>query len=310
MPTLAQDTSRVNTPTPPKPFERSRHQETWAASRAGIQKDEKELMAHYFANHDFLLQEGASPADTRETAASILVNQGTGPDVVVHESLKWIAENAQERPFHITWYSPGALVPATLYDFRRENPHLSAATHVHLFPGTVDIQLQAQVGTEAQEYASRITRQFSYMILSGHSFDLRTGEVRFHFEREIPIQRTCALLKATEKFLFFDSKKFTGEGEIGYSLRELLSTCNAVVIYTVWSQGTISSPSSDDVKAAFNRLSAELLTDTLPEGEPKERKSLRLNIVGRQNVSSESFSHSGYLRTVQQTESGAASLAR
>src|SRR5712692_5424729 len=213
-------------------------------------------MARHFADHDFLLHGGANPAtEARENTASILVNHGTGPNMVVDESLKWIEEHAQEGPFHITWYTPGALVPATLYDFRQRNPDLSAATHVHLLPGTVDIQLQAQIGTEAQEYARRLTRQFSYMILSGHSFDLGTGDVKFHFDREIPIQRTCALLNATEKFLFFDSKKFTGEGEVGYSLRDLLSTCHGLIIYTV------SSPRSEEIKAAFDGLAVDLLTD-------------------------------------------------
>jgi hypothetical protein len=297
MTTLTQEPVRGGSPVTAVLGAGSRHQETWAASRAGIQKEEKDLMANFFASHDFLLQEGANPAaDPRETAASILVNQGTGPNVVVHESLKWIAEHSGDRPFHITWYSPGALVPATLHDFREKNPHLSAATHVHLFPGTVDIQLQAQIGSEAVEYAKRITRQFSYMILSGHSFDLRTGEVKFHFDREIPMQQTCALLRATEKFLFLDSKKFTGEGEVGYSLRDLLSTSNAVVIYTVWSKGSISSPSTDEIKAAFDRLSAELLTESAPEIEPKERKSLRLTIVGKENMSSQSYPQPGYLR--------------
>src|SRR5882672_10716383 len=170
---------RIETPPATATSDPWLHQETWAASRARIQKEEKDLMAHYFANHDFLLQEGASPVGPRETAGSFLVNQGTGPNDVVKQSLDWIADHAQQGPFHITWYSPGALVPATLHDFRQRHPHLSAATHVHLFPGTVDIQLQAQIGTEAQEYAARLSRRFSYMILSGHSFDLHTGEVRF-----------------------------------------------------------------------------------------------------------------------------------
>jgi len=249
------------------------------------------MMAHYFANHDFLLQEGANPAvDPRETAASILINQGTGPNVVVQESLHWIEDHAQDGPFHITWYSPGALVPATLHDFRLHNPQLSAATHVHLFPGTVDIQLQAQVGKEAQEYAASIKRRFSYMILSGHSFDLRTGVVRFHFDREIPIQTACARLEARQKFLFFDSQKFTGEGEVGYSLRDLLSTCNAVIIYTV------SSARSDEIKAAFDIFSAELLTDDPNETDSKEPKSLRLTMVGRETEASESIPRRGFLK--------------
>lgn len=293
MATVLDKTRLADLMTPARASDRWLHQETWAASRAGIQKEEKGLMAHYFAHHDFLLQEGANPATEprRETAASILVNQGTGPNFVVDESLKWIEEHAQTGPFHITWYSPGALVPATLHDFRQRNPDLSAATHVHLFPGTVDIQLQAQIGAEAQAYAKGITRQFSYVILSGHSFDLRTGHVKFHFDREIPIQRTCALLKATEKFLFFDSGKFMGEGEVGYSLRDLLSTSNAVVIYTV------SSSRSDEIKAAFHRLSGDLLTEAASETDFKEPKSLRLTIVGRENMPSESLAHRGFLRS-------------
>ena len=123
------------------------------------------------------------------------------------------------------------------------------------------------------EYARRLTRQFSSMILSGHSLDLETGAVKFHFDREIPIQRTLALLKATEKFLFFDSKKFTGEGEVGYSLRALLSTCHSVIIYTV------SSPRRDEMKAAFDGLAADLLTDTSEESDSPQQKSLRLTIV-------------------------------
>jgi hypothetical protein len=161
---------------------------------------------------------------------------------------------------------------------------------VHLLPGTVDIQLQAQIGIEAQEYARRISRQFSYMILSGHSLDLDTGDVKFHFDREIPIQRTCALLKSTEKFLFFDSKKFTGEGEVGYGLRELLATCHSVIVYTV------ASERSEQIRIAFEELASVLLSADPVDGESRQAKSLRLTIVGRDNVPSQGFSHSGYLR--------------
>lgn len=271
--------------------------EVWAASRARIQQEEKELMAHYFAQHDFLLHEGADPAsDTRENAATFLVNQGTSPNRVVKESLAWIAEHRQEGPFHITWYSPSALVPTTLHDFRLKHPQLSAATHVHLFPGTVDIQLQAQLDEEAVRYADSIKRQFSYLILSGHSFDLRTGEVKFHFDREIPIQRKCALLPAVEKYLFFDARKFTGEGAAGYNLRELLATCRAVVMYTVWSRGTAASPGTEVIKAAFEQLCTQLLTSSPGDSHSTEPRSLRLTIVGRDHAPSESISHNGFLK--------------
>ena len=281
------------------------HQETWAASRARIQKEEKQMMAQYFASHDFLLQEGANPAAVRENAASFVVNQGTGPNVVVDECMKWIEEHAPEGPFHITWYSPSALVPATLFEFRQRNPDLSAAASVHLFPGTVDIQLQAQIGTEAQEYAKQLARrQFSYMILSGHAFDLHTGDVKFHFDREIPIQKACALLNATEKFLFLDPKKFAGEGEAAYSLRDLLSTSSAVVIYTV------SSPRSKEIKAAFEMLSAQLLTDDPADSDSNDLKSLRLVLVGRESVPSESTPHRGFLRRAERNESATVPKAR
>jgi hypothetical protein len=247
-------------------------------------------MAQHFSEHDFLLQPGSNPSTPRENTASFLVNGGTGPNMVVEACLRWIEEHASEGPFHLTWYSPGALVPATLYDFRQKNPDLTASTHVHLFPGTVDIQIQGQVAPEAQDYARKLTRQFSYMILSGHSFDLETGQVRFHFDREIAIQRICALLKATEKYLFFDSHKFSGEGEVGYSLRELFGTCRRVVVYTV------ASPRAEDVKCAFDELARGLITKEPHEAESTQTKSLRLTIVGQDGVPTRTFNYDGLLR--------------
>jgi hypothetical protein len=269
--------------------------ETWAASRALEQEEQKELMARHFADHDFLVRYGQDPATTpRESVASILVNQGTSPNVVVREALKWIEKHAAKPPlnrvFHITWYSPGALVPATLHEFRQSHPHLSAATHVHLFPGEVDLQLQAMISKEAQDYARKIQRRFSYMVLSGYSFDLDTGEVRFQFDREIPIQKTCALLNARHKFLFFDSRKFTGEGEIGYSLAELLVTStDSVTIYTV------ASSDDDKIKAGFEELCGALL-DATPSDRQTQPKSLRLIIIGADIDKTTSTPRQGYLR--------------
>lgn len=268
----------------------SRAEETWAASRARSERSDKEAMAGHFADHDFLLEDGADPSGPRETAASILVNQGTSPNDVVHGALGWISEHVNDGPFHLTWFSPGFLVPATLFEFRQRNPHLSAATHVHLFPGTVDIQLQAQIGAEALRYAASLRRRFSYMILSGHSFDLETGEVGFHFDKEIEIQRTCALLKAKQKFLFFDSHKFSGEGEPGYNLQELLATSDAVTMYTV------SGPDSARIRSAFDRLSEQLLTADVNAAESRKPKTLRLTIVGRDTTATEALRCKGFLR--------------
>ena len=106
--------------------DRSVHQETWAASRFNVQRPDKLLMAQHFAEHDFLLQPGTNPSRSRENTASLLVNGGTGPNMVLEACLKWIEEHATEGPFHLTWYSPGALVPATLYDFPSEESGLEA----------------------------------------------------------------------------------------------------------------------------------------------------------------------------------------
>ncbi len=273
---------------PPAPV---MQQETWAASRANVQFEEKRLMAEHFAEHDFLLPDGANPATTdRENAASGLVSHGTGPNIVVGASLTWIEKHPTGRPLHITWYGPGALVPATLYDFRQRNPNLSVSTHVHLLPGTVDLQLQAQIGAEALDYVEGFKRHFSFMILSGHSFDLELGNVKFHFDREVPIQRACALLKATEKFLFFDSLKFTGEGEVGYSLRELLETSRNVVIYTV------ASSHSARIEEAFSAHAQQLFVERPPDGGSPQLKSLRLTVVGREDVPTRNLVSKGYLR--------------
>lgn len=262
--------------------------ETWAASRAQEKEGEKEIMAEYFANHDWLVRESPG-ASLRETVAAVLVNQGTSPAVVARQALRWIEEHAVDNAvFHVTWYSPGALVPAALHEFRQNNPHLSAATHVQLFPGEVDLQLQAMISREAHEYARKITRRFTYMLLGGYSLDLEAGVVRFQFDREIPMQTTCALLKATQKFLFFDSGKFTGEGEIGYSVADLLATSKSVTIYTV------SSANDEEIKAGFSTLK-RLLTNVPPESGYSQKKMLRLTIIGTGDTETFNDPHTGFL---------------
>jgi hypothetical protein len=279
-----------NTSSEPNVKHRTRP-ETWAASRAQEKEGEKEIMGGYFAGHDWLVRvsPGTSP---RKTVASVLVNQGTTPAVVATHALRWIKEHAiGDAVFHVTWYSPGALVPPNLHQFREENPHLSAATHVHLFPGEVDLQLQAMISREAHEYAQKITRRFSYMLLSGYSLDLEAGAVRFQFDREIPMQATCALLKATQKFLFCDSDKFSGEGEIGYSFAQLLDTSKSVTIYTV------SSSNDDEIKAGFSTLCGKVLVTDCPDSDvPLEKKTLRLAIIGVDDKETFNDPRSGYLK--------------
>ncbi|HET6980319.1 MAG TPA: hypothetical protein VFI24_28550 [Pyrinomonadaceae bacterium] len=268
-----------------------RLQQTWAASRAELQKVQKELMAKHFADHDFLLPHDEDPATgPRQTAASILVNQGTTPNVVVRYCLEWVATHSTDRPFHITWYSPGSLVPASLHEFRSKNTHLTAATQVHLFPGNVDLQLQASSSREAVLYARGLKRHFSCTLLSGYSLDLSAGLVRFNFDSEIEIQTACALMPATQKFLFLDSEKFIAQGEVGYSLRQLLDTSKAVTIYTV------SSQKDAEIISAFNSLGDELHLDKSGDQSNTDWKRLRLVIIGRNGTPPSVLPFEGILR--------------
>lgn len=100
-------------------------------------------MAIHFVTHEFLVGEGMSPdTDPREPVASIIVNQGTTLNVVVREVPNWVADNPRLGPFNLTWYTPGALIPATLREAREntENLDLRPSTNLFLFPGLVDRQ--------------------------------------------------------------------------------------------------------------------------------------------------------------------------
>lgn len=282
-----------------RPDQIIRFEETWSARRAKHMPDEKKLMAEYCARHDFLVRENSNPeTDLRETVASILVNQGTTPDIVVKEALRWI-ENHQDRgPFHITWYTPGNLVPGTLRSFRQNHQHLSAATQLFLFPGRVDQQTESVSGPEAEAFAQRLERRFTYAFLSAHSFDIHTGIVYFHLPEETRLQQACATRYAAHKFLFLDSSKFKSEGEIGYRIDELLRESEAVTIYTV------SSDKDEWIKVKFAALCNSILDirgDQNTNGSSKaadklDMKFLRLRIVGKETTPTDSMQHQGFLR--------------
>ena len=263
---------------------------TWGARRAQFKIDEKTLMAHYFASHDFLVQEDESPeTQPRESVANIIVNQGTTPNTVVRYALEWIENNRRQVPPDITWYSPGHLVPTTLANFRKEYPHLLVTTQLFLFPGKVDHNSESVAGPAAEAFAENLDTQFSCAILSAYSFDVETGIVNFNAREELRLQRACATHYAAHKFLFLDASKFRKEGHIGYSIEELLLNSETVTIYTV------SSPKDEQIKAKFNALSDRILSTGNDSGQ-LDIKTLRLRIVGTHNKTTESIEKQGFLR--------------
>ena len=273
---------------------------TWAARRDRLRIDEKRLMAAYCARHDFLVPEGLNPeTDHRETIASILVNQGTTPHTVVKEVLGWIRDNQRLGPFDITWYTPGTLIPSTLLAFRQENPHLTAATQLFMFPGRVDFQIQAVAGPEAVTFAERLERCFTYAFLSTNSFNMEEGTAYFHYPEEIRLQVACAKRYAAHKFLFLDSSKFKREGDAGYRINNLLETSEAVTIYTV------SSKKDPWIKTKFEVLGERLL-ETPGNKRTSARaasyhafdmKALRLRIIGQDETPTYVTEHKGFLKT-------------
>lgn len=264
-------------------------------------------MAEYYASHDFLVREGSNPEmEQRETVASILVNQGTTPNVVVVEALNWIKNNRGEVSFDITWYTPGHLVPTTLRNFRDKYPHLLLATQLFLFPGRVDHQTESVSGPDAEVFAENLLRRFTYAILSANSFDINTGTVYFHLPEEVRLQKACATRYAAHKFLFLDSSKFRSEGEIGYSIVDLLDQSEAVTVYTV------SSDKNEWIRAKFEALSDRIL-DARLEVDPRARvssvegrdmKSFRLRILGTRGKQTDALERKGFLRKESDKDAG------
>lgn len=273
----------------------NRVEETWwSASRAQIMAEDKDLMAKEFVSHEFLVPAGQNPEESRETAASIIVNQGTSQNRVVEEALDWIKTNPGKGPFFITWYTPGHLVPTTLKRVRDENKHLRPATSLFLFPGEVDLETECVSGPDAETFAENLQRKFTYAFLSANAFDVCTGSVYFHWPRELRLQRACATRFAEHKYLFLDSSKFKIQGEEGYGIRDLLKTAHSVTIYTVTS-GSIRRDRW--IATKFEQLGKSLLDDTSKdaEGDLEILKNLRLVIVGRGDFPTTSFKHSGVL---------------
>ncbi len=271
---------------------------TWSMQRSRYCYADKRLMAEYYAAHDFLVNEGMNPeTDRREPAASILVNNGTTGDLVVQEALSWIVKNVHRGPFNIIWYTPGALVPATLKEIRQENAkhNLRSVTQIFLIPGRVDPQIEAVSGKEAAEFVVKLDRHFTYSLLSVNSFDIVTGTAYFHYKDEIELQKACATRSAAHKFLFLDPTKFKREGEAGYNFMDLVGSADAVSIYTVSSEKDLW------IEEKFAALCDSVLQDCHDLKAPRntqelDMKLLRLQIVGKTGESSFSMIKVGKLK--------------
>lgn len=285
--------------------EENRVEETWwSASRAQIKADDKTLMAREFVNHEFLVPEGQDPEDNRETAASILVNQGTSQNRVVEEAMEWIKSkstpelsNPPKGPFFLTWYTPGHLVPNTLRRYREKYKHVKTATSLFLFPGEVDLETESVSGPDAESFAQNLQRKFTYAFLSANAFDVSTGSVYFHWPRELCLQRACATRFADHKYLFLDSSKFRSQGEEGYRIRDLLETAHKVTIYTV----ATPNPRRDKwIMDTFKKLCMDHLKDPAKgeEDDLAAMKTLRLVIVGRGEAATVSDERSGVLGAI------------
>lgn len=287
--------------------------EGWSARRAKESRNEKELMARHYARHDFLTKTDASPEDpsSRENVAEIFANQGTTPNEVVKGALQWIEKHAEEGPLTVTWYTPGALIPATLRDFRERYKTWRSVTRLCLFPGIVDPDLESVMGPEPIAFASELRRRqsFTLSLLSAHSIDIETGAVKFNYNTEVELQRECALIFAAHKFLFMDSTKFRRVGSTGYGIFDLLDTSEAVTIYTVASKRT------DVVKVKFETLSQGLLENARrlsgrsladDRGETAdEAKTLALQVVGKDGGdATECFAFRGVLRKPEKLRPG------
>jgi hypothetical protein len=273
----------------------------WSDGRAEILADEKQLIADYFAEHEFLL-----PTDTpdlqssedirRNPSASIIVNAGTQPNQVVYSALAWVEKNPKLGPFFLTWYTPGHLIPETLRKFRtaKGNLHMAAAVKLFLLPGEVDFETQSVCGPDAEAFAEKLQRRFTYAFLSAYAFDIHKGDVYFHGARELALQQKIAMRFAAAKFLFLDSSKFKpeGDGERAYTVHELLETSHSVTIYTV----SLNEKHDSWVMDGFDQLGMVLFGEQPRARETKKQLYLRIvDKCGRLTNEGRTL-HEGFLR--------------
>ncbi len=233
------------------------HATGWSQTKQREHSDAKTVLGEHFAAHDFLVEEGRSPeTDPRRADATIFVAPGTTPNRVLTRCLAWMLRNwVESGPFHITWYTGGALVAASLQEFRETNPGVRPAASVHLLPGTVDSDVECVLGPAAVNYVTNtIQHCFTTMFLSAYSFDLASGQVFFHFDNEVEFQGACARLPAQRKFIFLDSAKLRRDGCITYDMASLFEQCTSVTIYIGLSETDDAQELKKKINDDFDRL--------------------------------------------------------
>jgi hypothetical protein len=233
-----------------QPSRKPRTAGSWSASQVNINPSSKSLLAKYFVQHDFLSRPGRdAELDQRERAAHILVAPGTTPATVVRHALDWMAKHWDPDPFTVTWYPLGALIPATLFDFKQDHVECESAARLFLIPGEVDPQCECVIGNHPIRFLDKLDVQVHGAILSAYRFDLSTGKAYFYFHSELQVQRAAAMRPAAEKYVFLDVDKFSSiGGTVGYSVANLLKSSSSVTIYTN------SSPADNDLIKQFKLL--------------------------------------------------------
>lgn len=253
----------------------------WSACQAAMDVKQKEVMARCFAEHDLLVAAGEHhEGDSRERAAYFVVGPGTTPNTVLHFALEWVSRHWRLNPVTLTWISLGALTPATIFQFKKNNPHCLNASRLILCPGRVDPMSETLEGKHPVGFLEKLSEEVHVdaCILSAHSFDMTTGDAYFYFDNEVDVQRAGALVYARDKYLFLSPNKFRSiRGWRGYHVRDLLKTSQSVTIYTT------TSNSDQQITRGFEELCGQIGFARLP-AEAEEKKSngvkrLRLCIV-------------------------------
>lgn len=250
---------------------------SWSACQANTNPKQKSILGEFFAEHDFLVRGDRNGVkDLRERASLFLVAPGTTPNTVVKTSLYWMRDHWAPNPFTVKWYSLGALLPATLYDFKKENPTCDSAARLFLIPGEVDPQSETVTGKYPIEFLKQLNIRLNGSILSAYRFDMATGTAYFYFDNEVEVQRAGAMFYADDKYVFLDPSKFSPSGSPGYNVRDLLMTSQTVTIYT------LTSGSDNRIMDQFKALCVEHLecAEESPQPSRDETKRLRLCIVG------------------------------
>jgi hypothetical protein len=239
----------------PTESERSnKSRERWSALRAKSTEDTREIMARYFAEHDFLKADGIVP---REGVASIFVGPGVTSLSIVDAILDWVNHRQQEF-FDLSWHTVNSLVTSQVHAYATKHPSMKRATSLSLFPGQVDPEIGCVSGPETIAYAQTLKKKFSYLLIGLESFDLESGEAYCHIDRKAEILQACATMAATRKCLFVIPRAFRAEGTLAFTFDELAIKTRAVSIYTV------SSKHDDFIERQFKRFTSQAPTGDFP----------------------------------------------